>query len=704
MRLIFDIETNGLLDELDRVWCAVVTSTYTGSTTRYGPANVAQLTDHLDAADELIGQNIKRFDLPALKKVYGWEPRPEVKITDTATNASALWPKITPLKWPSKDPDKKWDWGFHSLRAWGERLGVLKGDYGDSTDWQEYTPEMLDYCERDVEVTSALYAYLLDVGLSQIAQDLERDFAYEIGLLMDNGVWIDQPALKALIKELDLERVRLEELCVPLMPPVLTEQETPEFYLDPQTGCFGRTVGLIDKAFRARLVKTGKEWVDPEDGTAYPTKAEASKLLKARSTKGPNRVKREPGNPNSDVQIARLFKDKYDWKPSEFTPAGQPSLTAEVLRALPYDEAQHLADLREVLKRLEYVSTGENGLEKVIQEDGRVHGYVNHNGADTGRCTHSKPNTANSTSARKRWGKETRACFAVPPGRKMVGCDADGLELRVQAHYMAPYDDGAYVEKILEGDVHTANQLDAGLETRDHAKVFIYKLNYGSGDVGLAEGLPIPEEAIQHARDAWAKYGKRFLASSQGHQESQDLEWFWRLPRDVWSPVKACAEYLEKGQSPPPETMGAAVVGARLRASFMAKAPAYARVVKEIKKEAKQGWVEGIDGRPISSLKKGTLDRYVPGHKAVNFKFQSTGALVMKKATVLACKEIRRRGLDALLVLQAHDELQFDALEAHAEEVGTIVEDSIQEAGEFFGLLCPMAGSKSIGNNWSETH
>lgn len=704
MRLILDIETNGLLDELDRVWCAVVRDKDTGVTSRYGPNGVAQLIDHLDEADELIGQNIKRFDLPALKKVYGWEPRPEVKITDTATTAAALWPKITPLRWPSKDPDKKWDWGFHSLRAWGERLGVLKGDYGDTTDWQTYTPEMLDYCEQDVEVTDAFADMLAEQGLPQVAQDLERDFAFEIGLQMDNGVWIDQPALKALVKELDLERSRLEELCVPLMPPVLTEQETPEFFLDPLTGTFSRTVGLGVKAFKKRLVKRDKLWVDPDTGLQFVTKKAADEATKARITKGPKRVKREPGNPNSDVQIARLFKDKYDWKPAEFTPAGQPSLTADVLRALPYPEAQSLADLREVLKRLEYVSTGENGLEKVIGDDGRVHGYVNHNGTDTCRCSHSKPNTANSTSARKRWGKETRACFAVPPGRKMVGCDADGLELRVQAHFMAPYDDGEYVDKILKGDVHTANQLDAGLATRDHAKVFIYKLNYGSGDVGLAAGLPIPEEAVQHARGAWAKYGKRFRAENSKTQDEQDLEWFWRLPRDVWSPVKACAEYLDKGQAPPPETMGAAVVGARLRASFMAKVPAYTRVVKDVKKEAKAGWVEGIDGRPISSLKKGTLDRYVPGHKAVNFKFQSTGAIVMKKATVLACQEIRRRGLDALLVLQAHDELQFDALEAHATEVAKIVEDSIRAAGEFFGLLCPMAGSSSIGNNWSETH
>ena len=66
-----------------------------------------------------------------------------------------------------------------------------------------------------------------------------------------------------------------------------------------------------------------------------------------------------------------------------------------------------------------------------------------------------------------------------------VGCDLSGIELRCLAHYMAPYDDGAYAREILEGDIHTANQNAAGLPTRNDAKTFIYALIYGAGDAKI---------------------------------------------------------------------------------------------------------------------------------------------------------------------------------------------------------------------------
>ena len=60
-----------------------------------------------------------------------------------------------------------------------------------------------------------------------------------------------------------------------------------------------------------------------------------------------------------------------------------------------------------------------------------------------------------------------------------MGADASGLELRMLAHYM---DDESYTNEILSGDIHTANQTAAGLETRDQAKTFIYATTYGGGD------------------------------------------------------------------------------------------------------------------------------------------------------------------------------------------------------------------------------
>jgi DNA polymerase-1 len=97
----------------------------------------------------------------------------------------------------------------------------------------------------------------------------------------------------------------------------------------------------------------------------------------------------------------------------------------------------------------------------------------------TGRMTHSSPNMGQVPAVYSPYGQECRACWTVPEGYSLVGMDASGLELRMLAHYMKDED---YTNEILTGDIHTANQLAAGLETRDQAKTFIYAFLYGAGD------------------------------------------------------------------------------------------------------------------------------------------------------------------------------------------------------------------------------
>ena len=78
-----------------------------------------------------------------------------------------------------------------------------------------------------------------------------------------------------------------------------------------------------------------------------------------------------------------------------------------------------------------------------------MHGYVNTNGAVTGRMTHSKPNLAQVPSSSSLYGPECRSCWIVPKGYKLVGIDASGLELRMLAHFM---DDADYTNTILTGE------------------------------------------------------------------------------------------------------------------------------------------------------------------------------------------------------------------------------------------------------------
>jgi DNA polymerase I-like protein with 3'-5' exonuclease and polymerase domains len=114
-----------------------------------------------------------------------------------------------------------------------------------------------------------------------------------------------------------------------------------------------------------------------------------------------------------------------------------------------------------------------------VDETGRIHGKVNTCGAVTGRMTHSSPNLAQVPASHSPYGEDCRELFTVDDGYCLVGMDASGLELRMLAHYM---NDEDYTNEVINGDIHTANQRAANLESRDKAKTFIYAFLYGAGD------------------------------------------------------------------------------------------------------------------------------------------------------------------------------------------------------------------------------
>ncbi len=119
-----------------------------------------------------------------------------------------------------------------------------------------------------------------------------------------------------------------------------------------------------------------------------------------------------------------------------------------------------------------------------VSDEHRVHGKVITNGAVTGRMTHHSPNMAQVPSSSSPWGVECRECWTVDEGKTLVGADASGLELRMLAHYMK---DEQYAKEIVEGDIHTKNQVAAGLQTRAQAKTFIYALLYGAGPAKIGK-------------------------------------------------------------------------------------------------------------------------------------------------------------------------------------------------------------------------
>ena len=317
------------------------------------------------------------------------------------------------------DPSRS---GGHSLRNWGNILGFAKGDHDD---WSRLTTEMIDYCIRDVELTEAVYERLmveLD-GFSQDSIDLEHEVQWVIQEQERNGWLLDQRLCHILCAKFKERMNEIESNLQALFPPIVEERYSE---------------------------KTGKRLKD----------------------------KVHVFNVGSRQQVAeRLTAKGAVWK--ELTATGKPVVDEKTLK-----ENYHVPESAQVLEYLllqkRYAQV--NSWIEHVQEDGRVHGRVITNGAVTGRMTHQSPNMAQVPSVNSEYGEDCRNCWIVPEGRRLVGVDASGLELRMLAHYMG---DEEFTNVLLRDDIHTRNQTAAGLATRPQAKTFIYAFLYGAGDAKI---------------------------------------------------------------------------------------------------------------------------------------------------------------------------------------------------------------------------
>jgi DNA polymerase I-like protein with 3'-5' exonuclease and polymerase domains len=147
---------------------------------------------------------------------------------------------------------------------------------------------------------------------------------------------------------------------------------------------------------------------------------------------------------------------------------------------------------------------------------------------------------------------------------------------------------------------------------------------------------------------------------------------------------------------------------------MFSRIPGLKTLIDGVKRAAKKRkYLRGLDGRKLFVRSE---------HAALNTLLQSAGALSMKQALIIFCRKMfLPDGIDPFhgtqyakpeawrdhkigLLLNVHDEFQVEAPEDDADAVGQAAADSIKEAGEYFGLNCPLAGEYQIGDNWQETH
>ena len=642
----FDIETDGLLDEVSVIHVLVIKDRTTGQFHVFndqpeGRPIAAGLA--ILASDDtlVIAHNGTGYDCAVLKKLHGLDI-PWWRQRDTMVLSRLVWPHLKQVDLDRRKKKAGRDFpgqliGSASLEAWGRRLGEHKGEYrGDETlilrliyegmpekeaikhayehRWDSWNQDMETYCVQDVVVTDLLYDRILAKEPTLESILIETQVQYVICRQERHGFMLDEKRAVQLYTKLVQRKLELE--------------------------------AEVREVFKPLYLKDGKVFTPARDNVRM------GYVAGAPFTK----VKLTEFNLSSRDHVAHWLKTLYGWEPSEFTNDGKPKVDDDVISALPYAEAKPLKEYFLVQKRIGQIAEGKEAWLRWVGKDGRVHGRVNTIGTITFRMSHAKPNMGQVPSGKSEYGDECRECWTVPPGKKLVGADADALELRDLAGYMAIYDDGEYIKTVLEGDksqgtdMHSVNCRALGMDPkamvygtetgRDIAKTWFYAFIYGAGD---------------------EKLGYIVLR--------------------VWGDRSR-----KKGKA--------------LRDAFLSGLPAMGKLVQNVQKRAKErGYLLGLDGRrlPVRSM-----------HAALNTLLQSCGAIQMKKALCILDDSLQAAGLvpgqHYEFVANVHDEWQIEVDEDKAEMVGRMAVEAIREAGRSFKFRCPLDGAYDIGSNWAETH
>lgn len=672
MRLVFDIEGNGLLRDVTKIWCIVAEDVDTGAVHFFRPHHIEAGCQFLAQADCLIGHNIIGYDLPVLQKLHDF--RPKGQVVDTAVLAKLV------------DSDReKTDYaqglahlaGSNTLKAWGHRLGELKGTFGEEegeTAWDAFSLEMLEYCRQDVKVNTKLWKWLKAQTYTPEAYSLEAEFSVIARDLELHGFRFDVESAKALVEKLENDKAAIQLEVDAIIPPTVHTMKTPQFWT--LTTCHGV-----------------EEWPTKSKADARRKELGVSKKTDYTITPGPLKTNEVPFNIGSRKQVREYLHQVHDWVSPELTDKGLErekegesrqvlaveygKISEDVLQAVDFPVAKLAARCLMINKLLGTLQNGQNSWLK-LQQDGRIHHRLQHIGAATHRTAHSNPNLGQVPSVitnddgivwgeSGKYGAECRSLFLPDEGDVLVGCDLAGIEGRMLAHFLAPFDDGVYADVILNGDVHTLNADSISKQFKGYASVsrkngkpLYYGFLYGAGDYKLGLSSSVEESIRELHGDFTRQYRvKRRLDFSSASREA----------------YKHIGRFIRKG--------------------LVSSVDGLEDFVNQVQAQAERGFLSPLDGRriPVRS-----------SHAALNTLLQGSAAIVFKRWCVILKERIRQEGLRAKILALVHDEVQASVHPEDADNYMSLSVECIKQAGEFYQLRLPLDGEAKKGLNWCQTH
>ena len=354
----------------------------------------------------------------------------------------------------------------------------------------------------------------------------------------------------------------------------------------------------------------------------------------------------EQFNTASPMKVGEILFDKLkiDDKAKK-TKTGQYSTTEEVLMHLRdrHPLVGKILDLRGIRKLL---STYVNALPELINaETGRIHTTYNQTVTATGRLSSTAPNLQN-IPVRNDDGREIRKAFIPAEGCRFFSADYSQIALRLVADFshdptmVDAFKHDLDIHAITAAKIYHVPLEEVTSDQRRKAKTANFGILYGISAFGLSERLQIPRAESKMLID-------NYFATFPGVRE-----------------------YIERS----------------------------------VEQARQQGYVTTIFGRrrmlpDINS--RNAVVRSFSERNAVNAPIQGSAADIIKIAMVRIYAEMKQRGLKSKMILQVHDELNFDVVPAEAEVLTELVVRCMQNA--YHGEV-PLTASHAIADNWLDAH
>ena len=351
-------------------------------------------------------------------------------------------------------------------------------------------------------------------------------------------------------------------------------------------------------------------------------------------------------NVSSPAQVGEVLFEhlKIDAKAKK-TARGQYSTTEEILEKLR-DRHPVVGKILEYRKIKKLLSTYVNALPDLINpKTGRIHTTYNQTVTATGRLSSTNPNLQN-IPIRNEEGREIRKAFIPADGNVFFSADYSQIELRLVANMS---EDESMVEAFLAGnDIHRATA----------AKIFHEKLEDVTED--------------QRRKAKTANFGMIYGISAFGLSERLKIS-------------RAEAKSIIEG--------------------YFAMFPGVRKYMDEcVEKTKSTGYVTTLFGRrrllPDINSRNAVVRGYAE-RNAINAPIQGTAADVIKIAMINIYKKFKEEGIRSKMILQVHDELNFDVLPEELEKVETIVKSEMESAAKF---RVPLVADCGKGDNWLEAH